>query len=58
MKNDKENIKGVDIMNGNFNWIKISERIANKILEYKDNDEELMDIIQNIKTDDIMNLRV
>ena len=45
-------------MNGNFNWIKISERIANKILEYKDNDEELMDIIQNIKTDDIMNLRV
>ncbi len=44
-------------MNGNFGWVKISEKIANKILEYKEKDNELMEIIQNIKTDDLINLQ-
>ena len=42
-------------MKGNFSWVKIAEKIANKILEYKDKDEELMKIIQDIKVDEEIN---
>ena len=42
-------------MKGNYDWINIAEKIANKILEYKNNDEKLMNIIQSIKTDEEIN---
>lgn len=35
--------------NENFKWIGIAEKVADKVLEYKDKDDKLMEIIQKIK---------